>query len=409
MKKILSIILCLALVLSLSVMASADGATATLVNNAADLNTTDSYVIVDATGAFAMGAQSGNYRDKVDVTVDGTKVTLAAGLATVTLEDAGDGAYYLKVSDGYLHAVAGSNHLKTTTDKTAEHTKWTVSITTEEGVTSASIVNTTASKNDTLYSLQYNAGSPRFSGYVSTQVAVNLYKVDATGSAPETPVEPEQPTWENTATLVTELTNGAQVILNYKDSVATAEEYTYDNGRGTVKQEIVLADAAVDGTTLSYNDAVVLTVEINDGKVSFKTADGKYLYADGTDVKYVAEAGEHTQFVLETAEGGYYIKCANAVYHDTKNDVDKPQYLEVYGGYLTCYSFNESKADIYTFAFYAPKAEEAPSNPGETEKPGDNEKPDDSNPKDGDMISVVMALAAISAVGAAVVLKKKEF
>ena len=89
--------------------------------------------------------------------------------------------------------------------------------------------------------------------------------------------------------------------------------------------------------------ALVLTVKMEGDYVSFVTADGKYLMADGKNVDLVDEAGEHTLFVLEEVDGGYLIRCANATYND------KPQYLEVYSGYLTVYSFNESKVGIYTF------------------------------------------------------------
>ncbi len=49
----------------------------------------------------------------------------------------------------------------------------------------------------------------------------------------------------------------------------------------------------------------------------------------------------------------------------------------------------------------------APPSGGEDVGGGETEVPDDTNPKDGDIFSLIVALAAVSAAGAAIVLKKK--
>ncbi len=124
------------------------------------------------------------------------------------------------------------------------------------------------------------------------------------------------------------------VVLYNADSgkYVTGEGYLYNN----YKDELVLAD--------TKDEALVLTVKAGKGgKVSLVTEDGKFLYADGTNVKLVNAAEKNTEFVLEETNGGYFIKCANATYNG------KPQYLEVYSGYLTVYGMNTSKAAIYTF------------------------------------------------------------
>ena len=137
------------------------------------------------------------------------------------------------------------------------------------------------------------------------------------------------------------VTNGAKVVIYFaKDNkYVTGTDYLYESSSGSKKHELVLSDNKADG--------VVLTVKISGDQVTFVTADNKYLMADGTNVQLVDAEGDNTKFVLEEAAGGYFIKCANAQYNG------KPQYLEVYGGYLTCYGMNESKADIYTFELKA--------------------------------------------------------
>ena len=128
------------------------------------------------------------------------------------------------------------------------------------------------------------------------------------------------------------------VIINVADSVyATGNEYQYTSSSGSVKMELVLTE--------NKAEAVPFTLVNNeDGSVSFVTDCGKYLSCDATNVEFVDEASDFTKFILDSADGGYYIKCAVANYND------KAQYLEVYSGYLTCYGMNESKAGMYIFA-----------------------------------------------------------
>ncbi len=144
------------------------------------------------------------------------------------------------------------------------------------------------------------------------------------------------------------------------DSVyVTGVQYDYTSSSGSVKAELVLSE--------KKSDALVLTMKEKDGKVTFVTNDGKFLFCDGTNVNLVAEEGEFTVFTLEAAEGGNFIK-SNAFYNDNP---EKPQYLEVYSGYLTCYGMNAEKANIYTFAFH--DAEGAGTTTPDTEKGDETE------------------------------------
>ncbi len=151
------------------------------------------------------------------------------------------------------------------------------------------------------------------------------------------------------------------------DSVyITGVQYDYTSSSGTTKAELILSE--------KKSDAVVFTMKEEDGKITFVTNDGKYLFCDGTNVKLVAEEGEYTIFTLEAAEGGSFIK-SNAFYNDNP---EKPQYLEVYSGYLTCYGMNADKANIYTFAFH--DAEGAGTTTPDT---GKEEETDPSEPDTG--------------------------
>lgn len=127
-------------------------------------------------------------------------------------------------------------------------------------------------------------------------------------------------------------------LYNPNDKLyVTAETYLYKSSSGTEKMELVVS--------ADSGKAVALTVRENkDGTVTFVTSDNKYLYCDGTNVKFVDAEDEYTIFIIEGAEGGSYIKSVNGKYNDNN------QYLELYSGYLTCYGLSSSSnVNLYTF------------------------------------------------------------
>ena len=124
----------------------------------------------------------------------------------------------------------------------------------------------------------------------------------------------------------------AKMVVFYcpKDSkYITGTEYFYT---GKSKMELTLSENKADAIAMQQ-------ITNDDGSVSFM-ADGKYLFCDAKHVEFVSSQSEYTKFVIETADGGVYIKCFSATYYD------KPQYLEVYSGYLTCYSMTATVADF---------------------------------------------------------------
>lgn len=167
-----------------------------------------------------------------------------------------------------------------------------------------------------------------------------------------------------TASKVETVANGDQVVIYNAGAgkVMTAESYTYTNSKnGSTKDELKSVAATVaDGKMTVPETAVVLTAKVDEnGKYSFVTADGKYLYADGTHVRLVDEAGANTLFQLEAAEDGSFIKCDSAAYQG------KAQYLEFYANCFTVYGMDSTKAGIYTFQFFKIDAPETPVEPGE--------------------------------------------
>lgn len=134
------------------------------------------------------------------------------------------------------------------------------------------------------------------------------------------------------------------VIYNPGDGkYMTDTEYLYtSSSSGNQKYELELTE--------DKSEAVALTVQENDdGTISFVTDDGRYLFCDANNVQFVTEQDDNTKFVLEAAEGGSYIKCAVANYSG------KPQYLELYSGYMTCYGMttDATKLGLYIFELQA--------------------------------------------------------
>ena len=143
---------------------------------------------------------------------------------------------------------------------------------------------------------------------------------------------------------------GDQVVIYYPTAkkIMTTEVYPYTTKSGTVKDEMVAADATVTGselTTAATNAAVLTVTKDANGKYTFTTADGKFLYMDGTHVRLVDTAGANTLFQLEPATDGWFIKA------DTAQVSNKAQYLEYFGGYFTVFGMGSNTA-IYTFQFY---------------------------------------------------------
>ena len=147
--------------------------------------------------------------------------------------------------------------------------------------------------------------------------------------------------------------DGDKVVIHYpaEDKVMGLEEYNYNNRK---MEQVAVDGGLTEGKITLTEDMAYLTVKVDEnGKYSFVTEDGKFLMADGTNVQFVTEAGENTLFELETAEGGYFIKCATAQFSG------KAQYLEYFSGYFTVFGLNTGKAEIYTFDFYGVAKPEA--------------------------------------------------
>ena len=192
----------------------------------------------------------------------------------------------------------------------------------------------------------------------------------ATDPAPTTPAATEpKPTTPSSGN---NTSTSSKVVLSYpkENKYITGAQYSYTSSSGKTKIELTLSDNKADAIALEK-------VTNSDGTVSFKSG-SQYLFCDATDVKFVTSQSDYTKFVLEETDGGVLIKCATANYNGNA------QYLEVYGGYLTCYSlYPDSDASIYTFkldnASGANGTITAPENSGSSNNSGSNNSGSNTN------------------------------
>ena len=188
---------------------------------------------------------------------------------------------------------------------------------------------------------------------------------------------------EPAATLMTEAPKAGDTVLIYYPEgkkVMSTTSYTYTGG-SIDKAELVALDATVTNNQIGEipENTAIFTVEADGDALKFKS-DAGYLYLDGTHVRLVADGSQtHTSYELEETDGGWFIKSTTAEFSN------KPQYLEFYSGYFTCYGMDTSNKSIYTFQFFEVGGE------GGTE-PEPEPEPEPSGPpiKEGDEIAIYL-------------------
>ena len=162
--------------------------------------------------------------------------------------------------------------------------------------------------------------------------------------------------------LVTELKDGDEVVIYLPSSKKAVSTQASGN-------RLAAANASVtDGILSTDAENVVFTVETENGETFRFKAEDKYLTsgATGNSLTLESEAGQYSQWTLEDADNGSFIKNTAAQYNGN------PQYIEYYNSNFTTYGKNSyANEAIYTFQFYyAPEGAVTPE-PGAPIKDGD--------------------------------------
>ena len=138
-----------------------------LVQKASWLKVGDKVVITNKASNGALGAASGAYRTKVNVSVSAGKLTVGDATQFTIVAGNAVGSYAFKDSeDNYLYH-SGDKAVGTKADLD-DSGSWTISVGAEE-----SVIRNVGSST---YYLQYNSTSPRFTDYTGTQQNVLIYK-----------------------------------------------------------------------------------------------------------------------------------------------------------------------------------------------------------------------------------------
>ena len=174
---------------------------------------------------------------------------------------------------------------------------------------------------------------------LSAQIRVDSITV-YTGEVPEEPIEPEVPTGLK-AERVDVLNDGDKVYIYYPDSALAIANVASGNRLSGV-------DATMMDDYLYISEgAAEMTVSIDENGYYTFICEGMYLTSGetGNSLRFEAEANDYSLWVPEEAENGWFVKNVNAVYKG------KPQYLEYYNGFTT-YSMNANNVAAYTFQFF---------------------------------------------------------
>ncbi len=145
-----------------------------------------------------------------------------------------------------------------------------------------------------------------------------------------------------TGTLVDSIAQGDQVVIYYPNGGLAM------TGSASSSKLTGVAGTVEDTTLTTTSEALVLTVrETDEGYYTFENG-GLYLTSGSTGSSLtLAEKSDYSLWELEETDtaGSFYIKNVNAKYGSNN------QYVEYYSGFTT-YSFSTSNPTIYVYQFY---------------------------------------------------------
>ena len=380
MKKILAMLLCVIMVVSLAAVVSADEVTATQVIDSVAVG--DQIVLGNIGGTFAMGAQDGKKRTAVPATAANGVLTLTADVVVLTVEaGTSEGTVALKAPDGYLYydAESGGNSMHTKAEKDAA-ASWIITFT--EGV--ASVMN--AADNNRFLQFNFNANQERFVCYKGTQENVVIYKLGAGAQPPvENPTEPpvEEPTEPA----------GPSVTVTPVTAPAEGTAYKFGLFQGKNQKQVyidgTIANDRYLGTTEDHTAAADVYVEAAEGGVKF------YILVEGAKQYITVYNNEAGKLSVKFDAAGTSVFAYNAECNNWVTTMEGETYY--LGAYNTFDTMSASKTSYIT-----------PENSGVSQFPAAfyTVTVEENNDNTGDMIGVVIALLAVSGLGITVLKRK---
>jgi len=246
MKKLISILLVAVLILGMFPATALTAFAADTYEKATSIAVGDTVILVCESKGMEMST-IGSQKYGEGKAYSGTPT----GLVPLTVEEGyTTGTYSFKAPAGtYLYWTSG-NYLQLNGNKTA-NTSWTVEFSSGNAV----IKNA----KDTSRQIQWNASSPRFSTYTSTQTAIQLYKLSTGGST-----EPDVPACQHT----NKVAIGEAADATCTEPGITAGEKCADCG------EVITAQEELPATGHNYVDGACSVCgaeepSVKEGNISF--------------------------------------------------------------------------------------------------------------------------------------------
>lgn len=228
--------------------------------------------------------------------------------------------------------------------------------------------------NGKTYDGEYYPTDYFFINMYARETAIYMFTTEIENGKPEDPTDPTEPTEPEEEPERPEPVEGYVTIYNpAHDSIMTTRILPYTSSSGSTKDQVIPARAALVNEEIITDDpdaAQFLMETAENGTVTFRLPDGRYLEADGTNLRYTEDRNENTEFYLDSQDDGtFYIRLANYVYIDGKTNAEKPQYIEYYSSkeVYTTYGMG-SDTSMYIFAFYPLAGETTSQDPTEPEE-----------------------------------------
>lgn len=256
------------------------------------------------------------------VTITDSKIEATETLASyqvVLSPGATSGSYLMKFKGSYLYWNSG-NSLATNANNNT-NTNWIISVSSGNATIKNCMDNTRV--------IGWNASSPRFACYTSSQTAIQLYKLEDGNAGGETP-EPEQPT----------LTSRNLAFSSTTATATVGQPFTAPTLNGEIA-----------GVTYSSSKTSVATVDASTGAVTIVAAGTTTITATApaTD-QYEAGEASYT-LTVSAAQGGDTAETSYVKVTATPSDWSGT-YLIVYESGATAYVYNgtDSGAKNYVSA-----------------------------------------------------------
>ena len=270
-------------------------------------------MVCDSKNMVLSGISTGGtkYGIGTAVSIEDSKIEATEELASyqvVLSSGTTSGSYLMKFNNSYLYWSSG-NSLATNANDTA-NTNWILSV--SDG--NVTIKNC----KDNTRIIWWNASSPRFACYTSTQTAIQLYKLtesntggEGGGETPDPTPDPETPDETKYYVKVTTSTPGAGTYLYVLDKGFVFTGDVSDNSWGK-SEAVTITDNKIEATEAINAYAITLEEGTTSGQYAVKLPNGNYLV---TTTQKPTSSSTASYMTYDTTEGLCSVNNSDYYFH----------------------------------------------------------------------------------------------